>query len=417
MAEPLGPWAASNGARPARVLMLHNRYQQVGGEDAAVAADVALLRDRGHQVTLLEKDNAAIAGQGVLARTEVAIGTVWSRSSRREVAAAIERERPDIVHVHNTFPLWSASVLAAANDARIPLVAVLHNYRLTCASPYLFRDGHPCFDCVERRVPWPALLHRCYHDSVGHTAVQVATQTVHRGLSTWARRVDQFLAVSQAAGDHLCHAGVVPREKVYVRPNFLADDPGPRAEGDDRGGFVFVGRLVPEKGWETLLDAVRIAGVRVRIIGAGPDRDAVAAGIRVRGIEREVELAGPCSRAEVLDELRRARALVLPSLWEEPLPMVLIEASAVGTPMIASQVGGVPEVVDDGETGLLVPPGDRKSLAAALTRAQDDPATFAAMGRAARRRWEERFSAEAAYRHLLEAYGRAGVSAGQRTSS
>jgi glycosyltransferase involved in cell wall biosynthesis len=397
--------------------MLHNRYQEVGGEDAAVAADVALLRARGHEVTLLEKDNAAIASQSVLGRTEVAIGTVWSRSSRREVAAAIERVRPDIVHVHNTFPLWSASVLAAANDARVPVVAVLHNYRLTCASPYLFRDGHPCFDCVGRRLPWPALVHRCYHDSVGHTAVQVATQTVHRGLSTWARRVDQFLAVSQAAGDQLCDAGVVPREKLFVRPNFLAEDPGQRAEGDGHGELVMIGRLVPEKGWETLLDAVRIAGVRVRVIGAGPDRDAVAAGIRARGIDSDVELVGPRSRAEVLDHLRRARALVLPSLWDEPLPMVLIEASAVGTPMIASRVGGVPEVVDDGETGLLVPPGDVAALAAALTRAQDEPATFAAMGRAARQRWEERFSGDIAYSHLLEAYDRAAVSAGKRTSS
>jgi glycosyltransferase involved in cell wall biosynthesis len=155
----------------------------------------------------------------------------------------------------------------------------------------------------------------------------------------------------------------------------------------------------------------------VRVIGAGPDRDAVAAGIRARGIDSDVELVGPRSRAEVLDHLRRARALVLPSLWDEPLPMVLIEASAVGTPMIASRVGGVPEVVDDGETGLLVPPGDVAALAAALTRAQDEPATFAAMGRAARQRWEERFSGDIAYSHLLEAYDRAAVSAGKRTSS
>jgi glycosyltransferase involved in cell wall biosynthesis len=394
--------------RPLTVVLVHNRYQRPGGEDVAVEADAALLAAHGHRVVRFERDNDDIDAMGAFGRARLAAGTLWSLSSARAVSALLRDVEPDVVHVHNTFPMISASIYSSAAKRRVPVVQTLHNYRLVCAAAVCAREGHKCEECVGRSVPWPAVRHACYHDSRTQSAVVAGAQMLHHVLGTWDRRVSLFLAVSQHTADALIGAGALPSDRVMVRYNFCDPDPGWRGPGADAGHVLFAGRLEREKGvFELVSAAARVPAVRVLIAGDGAARD------QAEELARQLDAAnisflGQVSRDEVLERLRQARCLVFPSIWDEPFPMILVEASALGVPTVASAVGGVPEIVSD-DTGMLVPPGDVGRLASALSAAAADPAGWQAKGERARRRYEEAFTADQAYATLLGAYRRAGV--------
>ena len=390
------------------VVIVHEHYQQRGGEDVAVEADTDLLRSRGHRVTSYVRHNDEIKTIGPLGRPRLAANTVWSRRSRLDLAAVLDSCRPDVVHVHNTFPLISPSVFRAANERGVPVVQTIHNYRLACASGTLLRDGAVCDDCLGRRVPLPAVRHACYRESRSQTAVVAAMQVAHRAVHTWDRRVDLFLPVSEHALRRLVAAGAIPAERAMVRHNHVAPDPGARPPGSDRGQVVFVGRLAPEKGVDVLVRAAALVPeLPVRIVGDGPERARVE---RLAGElgTTNVRFLGWLTRDEVFDELRGARCFVLPSCWEEPMGMVLIEAAALGVPVIGSSLGGTSEVVTD-ETGTLLAPGDVGALAEALRDAAARPEVWGRRGLAARRRFEAKFSADRAYDTLLAAYARVGA--------
>lgn len=390
------------------VLLVHNRYQQPGGEDAAVEADSQLLTAAGHRVVRYERDNDEIEGLGAAGRLGVAAGTVWSRRSRREIDRLLQRERPDVLHAHNTFPLISPAVFAAARARRIPVVQTLHNYRLVCASAVLYRDGHPCYDCVGRALPVPAVVHRCYHESAAESAVVATYGAVHRGAGSWRRLVTRYLAVSAHLSRVLTDAGAIPADRTEVRHNVCAPDPGPRASGPDEGTIVFAGRITVEKGVEDLVRAAAVASsVPIIVAGDGPHL-AAAARLAAELGATNVRFVGHLERPALFDVIRRSRAVVFSSTWEEPFPMALVEAAALGVPAIATDVGGVPEIVTE-QTGTLVVPGDPRALAAAMLSAIADPAGWAARGRAARTRYEAEFGADRALDRLLGAYRRAGV--------
>lgn len=391
---------------PERVLLVHERYQQRGGEDVVVDAQAALLAAAGHVVERLDVDNTAIpAGDGLPGRLRLAGNTFWSRGGVRIVREAVDRFRPDVVHVHNTFPLLSPAVLGAARDAGPAIVQTLHNFRLVCPNGLLFRDGRPCEDCVGLPLALPGVVHGCYRGSRAGSAVVAGMLAVHRGRGTWRRDVDRFVVLAEFARDRLARGGV-PRSRISVVPNFAQPD-GPPADGPGEG-LLFVGRLSPEKGLGTLLEAWRGAAIdgSLRIAGDGPLAPDVRAA--AEGDPRIVPL-GRLEAGAIRDEMRRARALVVPSTTYENCPMTVIEAYAVGRPVIASGHGGLGELVEDGETGLRVRPGDAAGLRAALERASNGPADMLAMGRAARARFEARYAPEAAYGALRAVYRQAAL--------
>jgi glycosyltransferase involved in cell wall biosynthesis len=372
-----------------RVLIAHNAYQQRGGEDSVVDDEVALLRGRGAEVELMQLHNDDIADMG---RAELLSRTLWSRPAAQHMTARCAAFRPDVVHVHNSFPLMSPAIHWAAQAAGVPVVQTLHNFRLLCPQAMLLREGKVCEDCVGR-LPWRGAVRGCYRGSKAQSAVLAGMLTLHRGLGTWQRRVNRFVALNDFCRAKFVEGGL-PAQRVVVKPNFV-DLPAP-AEAP-RDGLLFVGRLSPEKGLDVLAAAARQSGVPVKVVGSGPMQASLAA-------EPALQMLGPQPMPAVLAHMRAARALVMPSVWYENFPRTLVEAWASGLPVIASRLGAMADLIEDGVTGLLFEAGNAASLAERLQWAQAHPDALAEMGRRARSHYEAHYTADRNHAQLMSIY-------------
>ena len=374
-----------------RVLVAHNAYQQPGGEDAAVEAEVSLLRAHGHAVEVYLRHNDELREMGALAAAK---GTVWSARSEADLARLVASFRPDVVHVHNTFAMISPSVYVAVARGRVPLVQTLHNFRLLCLQAMFLRDGQVCEDCLGRS-PWRGVLHRCYRGSVSQSAVLAAMIALHRAIGTYRTKVSRYIALSEFSRTKFV-AGGLPRERIVVKSNFadaqVLDDEGPRSGG------LFVGRLSPEKGTGVLARAA--AGhqrAAVDVIGAGPERSALEAVSNLR-------LLGWQSREAIYARMREASYLVVPSVCYENFPLTVVEAFANGLPVIASRLGAMAELVRDGTTGLQFEAGNAVDLASKMAWAEAHPADMRGMGRAARQEYEMKYTPARNYEALMSIY-------------
>jgi len=363
-----------------------------------VEAEKQLLEAGGISVHQVIFDNANLReGRSVASDLRLAGSAIWSRAAARRVRSAIAAHRPHVMHVHNTFAAASPSIYAAASG--VPVVQTLHNYRMICPAATTFRDGHACTDCVGRLLPWPAVLHACVGDSRPQSGIAGATIAVHRALGTFAR-IGAYVALTEFQRK-LMISGGLPAKMIRVVPNFLEPDPGTGSE--PRSGFLYVGRLTEEKGVETLLRAAALAPGMLRVAGDGPLRPAVERA----AVAGDVQYLGPIEAGSVFGQMRRAIALVLPSIWFEGFPLTVLEAYATGTPVIASRIGSLAEVVVDGVTGLLTEPHDADGLAAQLRWAATHPEAMQERGCDARRQYEARFRGPAHLSALLDTYAAA----------
>jgi glycosyltransferase involved in cell wall biosynthesis len=391
-----------------RVLQVHTRYRQAGGEDIVVESERHLLEGAGVNVQQVIFNNADLRESRSLAGDlGLAASAIWSRSAERRVRAAIVAGRPEVMHVHNTYAAASPSIYSGAAALGVPVVQTLHNYRLVCPAAIAFRDGHACTDCVGRSAPWPAVLHACVRGSRLQSLVAAATITFHRARGTFSRDIDGYIALTSFQRGLMIEGGL-PGERIRVISNFLEPDPG--MGGDGRTGILFVGRLAREKGIDVLLTAASVVPGIVRAVGSGP----LAPAVERAGARGDLAYLGPLARSSVDEELRRAIAIVLPSIWFEGFPLVVLEAFASGTPVIASRIGSLAEVVDDGHTGLFFEPNDAVDLAGRIRWALGHPAEMRRMGLNARSAYETRFRSHTHLAALLEAYASAG--GGRRSS-
>jgi glycosyltransferase involved in cell wall biosynthesis len=386
---------------PERILLVHNRYLERGGEDAVFEAEGRLLERHGHRVWRYERDNREIAGAGNL---RTAARALWSREDHRAIGELARRERIEVVHFHNTFPLISPAAHYASREAGAAVVQTLHNFRLLCANGLFFRDGRACEACLGKAVPWPGVVHRCYRGSAGASAAVAGVTTLHRALGTWHTQVDAFVALSRFARDRFV-AGGLPAERIEVGGGFVEGDVAAPA-GPPDGHFLYVGRLSEEKGVRVLLEAWRkYAGPHpLRIHGDGPLRAEVEEATRR---DPRITWLGARPRAEVLDAMRRAHALVFPSLCYENFPVVLAEAQAAGLPVVASRLGSAAEIVTESGAGVLFDAGDPAALAQAVAQLTGDGAQRATLSANARRSYEGKLTPERAYERLAAIYGRA----------
>jgi glycosyltransferase involved in cell wall biosynthesis len=344
--------------------------------------------------------------QSLVGDLGLAAAAIWSRSAEDRVKAAIAAHRPQVMHAHNTFPAASPSVYAAAAAHGVPVLQTLHNYRFVCPAATVFRDGHACTDCVGRPVPWPAVVHACVRGSRSQSAVAAATLTVHRARGTFARDITGYVALTAFQRQLLIRGGL-SATRIRVVSNYLEPDPG--VGNDSRSGVLFVGRLSREKGIPVLLAAAAEVAGGIRIVGAGPFapdvEQAYAAG--------RVTYLGSLTQPSVMEEVRAAIALVLPSVWYEGFPLALVEAFASGTPVIGSSIGSLAELIEDGTTGLLAEPNDAADLADKIQWAINHPDEMRLMGSNARRTYVTQFSGEKHLAALQQAY--AWVRAGERS--
>ena len=357
--------------------MIHNRYQQHGGEDVSQAAERDVLLRHGLEVVEYLDDNDRISGIPPL---RLALNTIWSSESKRKLAGVLRKERPDVAHFQNTFPLISASGYYACREAGVPVVQALRNFRTFCPGALLMRLGRPCTDCLGSFLPWRGVLHGCYRHSRSASAVVAAMTATHWMLGTWRRAVDVYIAPTEFVRQKSI-AGGLPAGRVVVKPNFVDPDPG---VGEHRGGFaLFVGRLSPEKGVQCLVEAWRGLGLRVplKVVGAGPLESMVR---ELCACQSRVEFLGSASIREVYALMREAAFLIVPSVWYETFCRVLVEAFAAGLPVIASRLGAMAEIVADGETGLHFEPGNADDLRRKVEWALDNPESMTRMGRRAR---------------------------------
>jgi len=373
-----------------RILIVHNEYQLRGGEDSVVEAEIDLLRSRGHAVDIYRQHNDALK---TMPPAQAAIDTIWSSRSVTALTEAIKQFRPDVVHFHNTFPIISPSAYWAVRDAGLPVVQTLHNFRLHCAQGNYLRNGVVCEDCIGH-LPWRGVAHACYRGSRAQSAVLGSMVVVHRAMGTYREKVTRYIALNAFCRRKFIEGGL-PAERIVIKPNF-ADFPVPQASARD--GFLYVGRLSTEKGVESLVRGWEMMETGfLRVAGTGPEAN------RLDGIPRLTAL-GAISGDAVRGHMACSMALVLPSICYDSFPRTLVEAFACALPVIASRLGPLADLVEEGVTGLLFEPGDPVDMAQRLNWAQANPERMAEMGHNARKKYEAEFSAERNYPQLIAIY-------------
>jgi glycosyltransferase involved in cell wall biosynthesis len=382
-----------------KIVIAHNRYSsaQPSGENTIVDYEIEALAAQGIAVVPFLRSSDEIAAMAPHRKAALALSPIHAAGTQRELAALLERERPDVLHLHNPYPLLSPSVVRTAQRAGVKVVQTIHNYRHDCVNGLYFRDGHDCRDCHGRRWNVPGVVHGCYRGSRPQSAIMAAALGVH--LPTW-RRVDRFVALTDAMADYLRSIGIED-DRIRVKPNAVADpqaESGPVPPGE---GFLFGARLVPEKGVELLLEAWRKATVSVplRIAGDGPLRPVVEA---AAAAEPSIEYLGQLGPAERDAAVNASAAVVIPSVWQDILPTTGIEALAAGRAIVATRMGGAPFIAgaDTGApAGVAVAP-TAEALAAGLEAVAAD-GTYAANARA---RYESVFAPEIVLRQLIGIY-------------
>jgi glycosyltransferase involved in cell wall biosynthesis len=377
-----------------KVLVAHNRYAstQPSGENTIVDLEIAQLRSAGIEVVPLLRSSDEISTLPLGQKVTLPLSPIYAAPAQRELRRLLRTERPDVVHLHNPYPLLSPWVVRTAHAAGVPVVQTVHNYRQVCAAGIYFRDGHVCTDCRGRKVGVPAIVHACYRGSRAQSALMATALALHR--PTW-RSVDRYVALTDAVAEHLVDYGISP-DRIAVKPNSVADPGEPAPVGD---GFLFFGRLVSEKGLGLVLDAWRRHPVgslgTLRIAGDGPLRSVVEAAAAERS---DVDFLGPQDRAGVRAALRDSSVVITASTWHDVLPTVIIEALASGRPVLGTRMGGIPYLV--GPAGWVVDPtADALADALPLARAEAPRLTGVA-----RERYLTTFHPDVVVAQLLDVY-------------
>ncbi|MFB3918326.1 MAG: glycosyltransferase family 4 protein [Terriglobales bacterium] len=391
-----------------RVLLVHNFYgsSAPSGENQVFKAERALLESRGNSVFVLIRDSDRVRSLGLYGEIRAGLSTPWNMRAADEIRTFVRRVKPDVVHVHNTFPLLSPAVFRAAGGTAAR-VLTLHNYRLFCAAAIPMRQKRVCTECLDRGFALPAVQHGCYRGSRLATLPLAISVEVHRRLGTWQRDVEAFIALSEFQRDTMAGAGL-PRKRIHVKPNFCVSDVMPRSWASRDDAVIYAGRLSVEKGVRDLIRAWSMWGPEapeLRIVGNGPLRAELesasreCAGVRIRFL-------GQKNPAQTRDLIAACKLLILPSTWFETFGMVVCEAFAAGTPAAVSNLGALPSIVQEHVTGTIFPAGNPLQLLEAVRRVWVSP-ELEQMGVAARRRYEERFSDDANYSILMDVYEQA----------
>ena len=402
MSRPL-PADDGSGLHPGtalRILVCHNFYQRPGGEDQVFADEVALLKSAGHDVETFTVHNDDVAKTGKLA---LAAKTLWNRDVAGQIGKVVRERKAEVVHFHNTFPLISPASYYAAREAGAAVVQTLHNYRLLCPGSLFLRDGKVCEDCLGKAVPWPGAVHKCYRGDRAASVVTTALLATHRLAGTYHKAVDLYVALTAFGRDKFVQGGF-PAGKIAVKPNFILEDRG-AATGAGKYA-LYVGRLDEGKGIEVLLPAwQKVQGPHeLRILGDGLLAPLV---MEAAAKDPRINWLGRRPMDEVFAAMGDAAFMILSSVWYEAMPRTIVEAYSRGTPIVASALGALAELIEPGQTGLHFQPGDADDLSRQLQWAFANPDALAAMRLNCRERFETHYTSGENLRLMEATYRRA----------
>lgn len=389
-----------------KILLVHNFYGSAApsGENEAYRAELSLLRSHGHQVVTFTRDSDEIRGDGVLGAIRGGLATPWNPWMAHEIKRRTKEFQPDIVHVHNTFPLISPAIFHAIGS-QAARVITLHNYRLFCAAGIPTRMGQICTECLDTQSSWPSIHYGCYRDSRLSTLPLATSVQLHRRIGTWTTQVDAFILLTEFQRERMTSAGL-PAKRVYVKPNFYPYSPTIIDWHKRTDCVVYVGRLSAEKGIESLVRAWMLWGgnaPKLQIIGDGPLLNKMSRLIESQA-SAQIEMLGQVPAAQAQAAIAHAKLLVLPSECFEGFPMVIREAFAYGTPVAASAIGPLPEIITNGINGVLFKAGDPTSLLQEVEQIWGTPGVLEQLSNGARRAFEDSYSASTNYRMLLNIY-------------
>ena len=388
-----------------KILVCHNYYKVRGGEDQCFEDEIAQLESNGHTVIPYIRNNDSIDRKNQLS---VALNTAWNRRSYREMRGLLREHKPDVLHITNTFPLISPSVYYAAEVERTPVVQALHNFRLLCPDAFLCRDSKVCEKCLTKKFAWPAIQHKCYRGSRAGSFAVSSMLAAHRLMGTWKNKVHLYYTLTEFSKGKLLNLGVDP-DRIAVKPNCVYPDPG--VGQGDQNFVLFAGRLSQEKGISSLIDAWQSynPNITLKIVGDGPLVEEVKAAAKSNPL---IEWLGRKPFTEVLTLMGQAKAVVIPSVFFETFGRIIIEAYSSGTPVVASRIGAMQELVLDGETGYFFEPGDSADLMSKVKFVLSNEDARQQMRTKARTEFESKYTFDHNFQMLLDIYNQAIINAG-----
>ena len=383
-----------------RILIGHNYYQIPGGEDAVARSEMNMLKSFGHEVIAYERHNNEIGRFDPIRKAAHFVSLAHNGNSYRQLRALLREKRPEIAHFHNIYYMMTPSVYRACRDEGVPVVQSLHNYRMMCSNALLFRNGHVCEDCLEKNI-WEGVRHRCFRDSAMMTAMMAFNLDRLWKKGVWVNDVDRYIVAAEFTRRKYMDRGI-PVEKISYKPHFIDAQINRREK--DAGYALYLGRLSQEKGVDTLLEAWQsLKDIPLKIVGTGPMEAKLKDCVVEKGLTN-VEFLGFLKEKQCLDILSEATALVIPSVCYENFPRVVVESFACGVPVVASRLGSLQELIEDGETGLLFEPGNPQSLTSAVRRCFENRLKTMQMGHNARGVFEDKYTMQANHKRLLEIY-------------
>lgn len=384
-----------------KILLIHNRYSQVGGEDSIFLRECRLLESKGHSVRSLLFDNRKAFEGSFLKKIRIGFGSIFNIESSHLVGKYIEDFQPDVIHVHNMFYVASPSILFAAHKYKVPVVVTLHNYRLICSSALLMRDSKPCEVCISRAFPIAGVQYACHRNSRLETAQLTFTTGLHKTIGTWLNKVNTYIALTDFAKNKFINSSLdLPAEMVVVKANSV-DDPGFGSIEEREDHFVFVGRLSKEKGIEVLLDAFDNTTCKIEIIGDGPYDGLVK---KVASRNKNIKYWGFRDQQFIRNRLSKAIALIVPSICYEGLPTAVLESFACGTPIIISDIDNLRELVSRNFNGVHFKTGNSTNLSEVVQDFLDNRHRLIELYENSRETYLERYTHEINYRNLVKVY-------------
>nr|WP_217484703.1 glycosyltransferase family 4 protein [Paenibacillus polymyxa] len=387
-----------------KVLIIHNYYQQSGGEDKVVEQESAMLRSRGIETEHYYVHNDSIQSKGLANMAKLAVEAAWSFPEFKRIKELLLRVKPDVVHVHNFFPVISPSVYHACERLGVPVVQTLHNYRLICPAATFMRGNEVCEKCLHGTL-LHSIRHGCYRGSQLQTIPVAAMIKFNELIGTWQHKVSRYIALTEFARDKFAESGI-PLDRIAVKPNFIHHQTVKAKYDPNDRYLLFVGRISAEKGVRNLLQAWSQledrGGLRLVIIGDGPQKAELAAAYS----QEDIRFLGKQDGDTVLDCMSRAMYVMVPSIWYEGFPMTIVESYSVGTPILCSRIGALEEIVEDGVTGFHFQHDDLENIKTVIRRAVAYE-NYAAMRQKVAENYAAHYTEEVNVKQLLAIYSEA----------